>query len=170
MDCDDDAVTEAPFPPRPEPSRRVADRARGLWTVGALSWALPLAIGAPIILDAVGGIPAGLRALAVAAAIVVAAVGALIVPQLRWRRWRWEVRDEEIDLRHGGLTEVRTIVPMTRVQHVDVRRSLIQQNTGTADLVVHTAAGQTTIPMLPEAAAVEVRDRIADLARAPDEL
>ena len=93
-----------------------------------------------------------------------------MVPQVRWRRWRWEVRDEEVDLRHGTITEIRTIVPMARVQHVDVRRSVLQRGTDTADVVVHTAAGTTTIPMLPEAAAMEVRDRIADLARAPDEL
>jgi membrane protein YdbS with pleckstrin-like domain len=116
------------------------------------------------------GLPGWLHALAVVAALTAGLVGVLVVPQLRWRRWRWEVRDEEVDLRHGVIAEIRTIVPMARVQHVDVRRSFLQQQSGTADLVIHTAAGQTTIPMLPDAAALEVRDRIADLARAPDEL
>jgi len=165
-----ETVTDVPPAPRPEPSRRLAEAARGLWTIGALGWALPLAIGVPLVLGGIDEVPGALRALAIVGAVLVAAVGALAVPQLRWRRWRWDVRDEEIDLRHGALTEVRTIVPMARVQHVDVRRSFMQQRSGTADLVVHTAAGQTTIPMLPEAAAVEVRDRIADLARTPDEL
>ena len=163
-------MTDVPPSPRLEPSRRLAEAARGLWTIGALGWALPLAIGVPLVLGVITEVPGALRALAIVGAVLVAAVGVLAVPQLRWRRWRWDVRDEEIDLRHGALTEVRTIVPMARVQHVDVRRSFLQQRSGTADLVVHTAAGQTTIPMLPEAAAVEVRDRIADLARTPDEL
>ncbi len=160
----------APLPPRPEPSLRLADHARGLWAFGALGWALPLAIGTPVVLAEVDEAPGALRALAITTALVIAAVGVLVVPQLRWRRWRWEVRDEEVDLRHGAFSEVRTIVPMARVQHVDVRRSFLAQHFGMADLVVHTAAGATTIPMLPESAAVEVRDRIADLARTPDEL
>lgn len=126
-------------------------------------------VGPPVLAE-IGGIPDGARRLLVAAAVLAAVVGVLVVPQVRWRRWRWEVRDEEVDLRHGTITEIRTIVPMARVQHVDVRRSVLQRGTDTADVVVHTAAGTTTIPMLPEAAAMEVRDRIADLARAPDEL
>jgi len=163
-------VTDAPSSSRPEPSRRLASEARTLWRIGALGWAVPLTVGVPVVLAGVGGVPGALRALAIAAAIVVGALGVVVVPQLRWRRWRWDVREEEVDLRHGSLTEIRTIVPMARVQHVDVRRSFLAQRFGTADLVVHTAAGRTTIPMLPEAAAVEVRDRIADLSRTPDEL
>ncbi len=168
-----EAVTDASSSPRPEPARRLAAAARGLWTVEALGWALPFVIGALITLTESEALHGAQRALAITGAVlvtVIAAGGAVVVPQLRWVRWRWEVRDEELDLRHGAVTEVRTIVPMARVQHVDVRRSFLQQRSGTADLVVHTAAGRTTIPMLPEAAAVEVRDRIADLARAPDEL
>lgn len=137
--------------------------------IGALGWALPLAIGVPVVSGELG-LPGALRALLVVAALVVAVVGVVVVPLLRARRWRWEVRDEEIDLRHGAFTDIRTIVPMARVQHVDVRRSFLAQQAGTADLVIHTAAGQTTIPMLGEGDAANVRDRIARLARAPDEL
>lgn len=158
-----------PVAPRPAPSRRLAPAAAVLWALGALTWAVPLLLVATTVpgeLDLSGRS----RAALVALAVLVALVGVLVVPALRVRRWRWEVRDEEVDLRHGAFTEVRTIVPMARVQHVDVRRSVLAQRAGTADLVIHTAAGRTTIPMLPEAAAVDVRDRIADLARAPDDL
>lgn len=163
-------MTDAPPSPRPDPARRLAAQARTLWTLGALGWALPLALGVPFIVGAVDGVSDAVNALAVVATLAAGGIGVLVVPQLRWRRWRWEVRDEEVDLRHGAFSEIRTIVPMARVQHVDVRRSFLAQRLGTADLVVHTAAGQTTIPMLPEASAVEVRDRIADLARTQDEL
>ena len=163
-------VSSAPTTPRPQPTRRLAPAARGLWAVEALAWAAPLVVAVSVVLGAADGLPAAVPALATAAALLVAATGVLLVPQLRWRRWRWDVRDEEIDLRHGAISEIRTIVPMARVQHVDVRRTFLAQRFGTADVVVHTAAGRTRIPMLPEAAAVEVRDRIADLARAPDEL
>lgn len=156
--------------PRPEPTRRLSGGARVAWSIGALAWALPLAIGVPSVLSSIDEVPGPLVVLGTVIAVMVGAVGALGVPQLRWRRWRWELRDEEVDLRHGAVTEIRTIVPMARVQHVDVRRTPIAQSFGMADVVIHTAAGQTTIPMLPEADAVEVRDRIADLARTPDEL
>ncbi len=71
--------------------------------------------------------------------VAVAAVG--IAPELRWRRWRWEVREQEIDIRHGTVAVTRTLVPMLRVQHVDTRRDLLQQLLGLATVVFHTAAG-----------------------------
>lgn len=163
-------VTVAPSAPRPEPTLRLSPSARGLWTLEALGWSLPLVIGVTAILAELDGLSDMLQIVGVAAAATAGLVGVVVLPQLRWRRWRWDVRDEEIDLRHGAFSEIRTIVPMARVQHVDVRRSFLQRTTDTADLVVHTAAGKTTIPMLPEEDAVGVRDRIADLARVPDEL
>ncbi len=106
----------------------------------------------------------------VAAALAVAVVGVGVVPGLRVRRWRWEVREEEIDLRRGAFTVVRTLVPMRRVQHVDTRRTPVAQLFGLAAVVVHTAAGTNEIPALTESDAAEIRDRIADLTQTPDEL
>jgi uncharacterized protein len=149
----------------PEPSRRLSPTARWLWraqgvlaAVGALLLALVLRSQAP------GGSAWLLLPLAVLL------LGALVVPELRWRRWRYEVRDEEIDLRHGTITITRTLVPMLRVQHVDTTRGLLDQALGLATVVIHTAAGQTTIPALDTLDAGRLRDRIASLARTADEL
>jgi membrane protein YdbS with pleckstrin-like domain len=102
--------------------------------------------------------------------VAVLAIGAGLVPELRWRRWRYEVRDEEIDLRHGTVTVTRTLVPMLRVQHVDTTRGPLDQLLGLATVVVHTAAGRTIIPALDAPEAGHLRDRIAALARTADEL
>ena len=92
-----------------------------------------------------------------------------LVPSLRWRHWRWEVRPEVIDIRHGTFTIRRTLVPMLRVQHVDSTRGVVEQALDLATVVVHTAAGSHKIPLLSVTDAAEVRDRIADLARTGDE-
>ena len=76
------------------------------------------------------------------------------------------MRDEGIDIRHGALTVRRTLVPWVRVQHVDTRRGLFEQAFGLSTVVVHTAAGGHTIPLLPQAEAEGLRERIAGLARA----
>jgi membrane protein YdbS with pleckstrin-like domain len=100
------------------------------------------------------------------AGVLIAAAG---VPALRIRRWRWRLDEQELDLRHGTITEIRTIVPVARIQHVDVRRSLFAQLAGVAAVVVHTAAGTTEIPALTEPVAADVRDRLAGLIRTPDD-
>ena len=102
--------------------------------------------------------------------LLVLAVGVGVVPELRWSRWRYEVRDEEIDLRHGTVSITRTLIPMLRVQHVDTTRGPLDQLLGLATVVVHTAAGRTTIPALDDEYAGRLRDQIARLARTADEL
>jgi membrane protein YdbS with pleckstrin-like domain len=88
-----------------------------------------------------------------------------VVPELRWRRWRWDVRPDAIDIRHGTLTVRRTLIPMLRVQHVDTTRGVVEQSLDLATVRVHTAAGSHEIPLLDLSDADEVRDRIATLAR-----
>ena len=91
-------------------------------------------------------------AMAVALLVVVAAVAwAIVVPIVRYRRWRWELHEEELDLLHGAWRVVRTIVPITRIQHVSVERTGWTDVFGLVRLHVHTAAGKTTIPGLERA-------------------
>ena len=151
----------------PEPSRPLAPAARWLWRLEGLGNVVLAVIAAAVLQGAVGGGWALLGWLAVLL-VAVAAVG--VVPELRWRRWRWEVREQEIDIRHGTVAVTRTLVPMLRVQHVDTRRGLLQQLLGLATVVFHTAAGSNTIPALSEWEAGQVRDRIASLVRTADEL
>jgi membrane protein YdbS with pleckstrin-like domain len=151
----------------PEPSRRLAPAARRLWQLEGLITAAVALIAAMVLQMSVGGTIALLGWVAAALAAVVA-VG--VVPELRWRRWRWEVREQEIDIRRGTVAVTRTLVPMLRVQHVDTKRDLLQQSLGLATVVFHTAAGANEIPALTVAEAAQVRDRIAELARTADEL
>jgi len=148
----------------PEPSRRLASTARWLWRAQGLGATVAALIAAGVLSEQVGGAVWMLLPVAVA----IAGVG--VVPELRWARWRYEVRDEEIDLQHGTVRITRTLVPMLRVQHVDTTQGPLDQALGLATVVVHTAAGTTTIPALTEGDAGRLRDRIATLARTADEL
>jgi uncharacterized protein len=148
----------------PEPSRRLASAARWLWRAQGLGATVAALIAAGVLSERVGG------ALWMLLPLVVATIAIGVVPELRWARWRYEVRDEEIDLRHGTVRITRTLVPMLRVQHVDTTQGPLDQALGLATVVVHTAAGTTTIPALDEGHAARLRDRIAALARTADEL
>jgi uncharacterized protein len=135
--------------------------------LGALAGAVPAGIGCVIGGAAVGGV---LGWLLWAAAAVVVAVGGVVLPLVRWRTWRYEVRDEEIDLLRGALVVRRTLIPMTRVQHVDTQRTPLSDLFELRSVTVHTAAGSHSIPALRPGDAAAIRDRIALLAREPDEL
>jgi uncharacterized protein len=140
--------------------------------LGALAWAVPVGIGCVVGGGALAGsdAPGVLPWLAWAAAVGVLAVGGLALPMLRWRTWRYEVRDEEIDLLRGAVVVRRTLIPMTRVQHVDTQRTPLSDLFELRSVTVHTAADSHSIPALRPGDAAAIRDRIALLARQPDEL
>ena len=99
-----------------------------------------------------------------------APLGLVLAPELRWRRWRWEVREHEIDIRHGTFAihaHARADAARPARRH---ERDLIQQMLGLSTVVFHTAAGSNEIPALDDYTAGLVRDRIAELARTADEL
>jgi uncharacterized protein len=140
--------------------------------LGALAWVVPVGIGCVVGGGALAGsdAPGVLAWLAWALAVAVVAVGGLAMPLVRWRRWRYEVRDEEIDLLRGAVVVRRTLIPMTRVQHVDTQRTPLSDLFELRSVTVHTAAGSNSIPALRPGDAAAIRDRIAVLAREPDEL
>jgi len=156
---------------RPDPEGRLPPQARTLWRLeAAMRWA-GAAVAAAVATAAVGdSLPRALVATGWAALALGAVLGVGIAPAVRWRRWRYAVREEEIDLRRGVLVATRTLVPIARVQHVDTRRGVLERSLGVATVVFHTAAGTNAIPALRGEEAAQVRDRIATLARTPDEL
>jgi membrane protein YdbS with pleckstrin-like domain len=146
------------------PQRPLSPVARTIWRLQQLGLWGALTVGGLILannLDALGPLPWIVPVVGLVA-------GTWLIPRLRWSRWRWDVRDEGIDIQHGTLTVRRTLVPWLRVQHVDTRRGLFEQSFGLSTVVVHTAAGSHTIPLLPEPEAEALRERIAGLAGTED--
>jgi membrane protein YdbS with pleckstrin-like domain len=152
----------------PEPTQRLAPEARNIWRLEGAGWSAALLVAAIVGSAQLGqwdGRPGWLAALIWVAWPVAAALLVVVVPELRWRRWRWEVRETEIDIRHGVWAVRRTLVPMARVQHVDTESGLLQQAFELATVSFHTAAGETEIPQLRRQQAEDARLRIAQLAR-----
>jgi hypothetical protein len=148
-----------------EPSQRLPLAARGYWrTVGALQGA-GLVIAAMVFAGGLGG----WAWVATAVAVLAGAMLAGVIPALRWRRWRYAVREEEIDLVHGAFVVKRTLIPIRRVQHVDTESGPLQDSFGLASVTFHTAAGGVGIPALTKGEAESVRLRVADLARTRDD-
>lgn len=92
-----------------------------------------------------------------------------LLPKLRWKRWKYEVFEQEIYIQHGILIVTRTLVPMIRVQHVDTKQGPILKKYKLASLTISTAATTHEIPALLEEDASELRDRISRLARVDED-
>jgi membrane protein YdbS with pleckstrin-like domain len=156
-----------------EPAERLDPRAKTLWRItGALN-TLPLLAGAIIggwALVWLADRPLLVGVLPVVAVLVLVVLSVGVMPGLRWRRWRYEIRTDEVDLQRGIFWVARTLVPLARIQHVDTRQGPLQRRFGLATVVFYTAAGPNQIPELSAPVAAGVRDRIAELTTEQDEL
>lgn len=103
---------------------------------------------------------------AAGAFLAVAAIGALHVA-LRYRVWRFDVREDTLYIKRGVLVSVRTTVPYVRVQHVDSRRGPLERVLGLGRVVVYTAGSRgadVAIPGLAVARADDVQETLRRLA------
>ena len=160
-------MTTAPAPVR-EPSWELPRSAIGLWTVESAISTVILWLGAGAFLlfvpaSAGGPVPVLRWVLPIAAGLhTIIAVG--IRPWVKHRVYRWEITAEAAYTRTGWLTQTWTLVPISRIQTVDVTRGVLQQMFGLATVAVLTASSQGTVRIwhLEHGMAQRVAD---DLAR-----
>jgi membrane protein YdbS with pleckstrin-like domain len=89
----------------------------------------------------------------------------IILPPIRYMRWRYAVREDEIEIYRGIIVHKHIVVPLVRVQFIDTAQGPIMRPFGLASINISTAAGEQSIPglLLPDADAL--RNRVADLAK-----
>lgn len=85
----------------------------------------------------------------------------LLWPRLRYRYWSYELRPEELFLEHGVLNRVRTIVPLRRIQHLDVSQDVLEREFSLGRLIVHTAGSRSSDVVIP-GLQLEMAERMRD--------
>lgn len=117
----------------------------------ALLWAL-IFVGAAIYElisffgDGDGWLPRGLLA---GGMLIVGTLATIYLPSLRYRFWRYSLRSEELYLERGIINRVRTIVPLRRIQHLDVSQDILEREFDLGKLIVHTAGSRSSEVVLP---------------------
>ena len=103
-----------------------------------------------------------------AAAVLVGAAVVAIAPARVYRRLRYGLTERLLQVVRGWLFHTDTIVPLVRVQHLDVVRGPLDKMFGTATLVLHTAGTHNSIVTVPGLApdrAAAMRDIIREHVR-----
>lgn len=157
----------------PDPDRRLAPAVLVTWVATGIAWTVGAVVAAGAVIPVVGdvaGMPGWVPPLLIAITALFGLTATAVAPVLRYRTWRYTVREEEIDLLHGTFRRTRTIVPMVRVQHVDTTQGLLGRMFDITTLTVHTAAGSHGIPGIDIADAYRLRTEIAIRARVPDDV
>jgi membrane protein YdbS with pleckstrin-like domain len=131
----------------------------------AMTW-LPLVFGA-IALESLledslfYGLPSTIAPLIALAVVILA-------PKRIYRHLRYGLSRDYLQVLRGWMFHSDTIVPLVRVQHLDVTRGPFDKFFGTATLVIHTAGTHNsivTVPGLAPERAEEIRELIREQVR-----
>lgn len=106
---------------------------------------LPALIGA-IVLESAGLLPLGAIAVPV---VLLAAYIVLRVPLRRWAACGYDMGGDRLRVVRGLLFRSDTVVPLGRVQHIDLDESPLERAFGLATLTVHTAGTHNASVKLP---------------------
>ncbi|CAN5523861.1 hypothetical protein BH10ACT1_BH10ACT1_07130 [soil metagenome] len=141
-----------------------------LWRVPYAIATLVLLVPALLIAVAATEVPSGIRVLL---PLVVAGVGlacVVLLPPATYRRWRYAVTEDGVELRHGVLLRHESSIPHFRVQHIDVQQGPLDRWRGIVKLSISTASPATdaTLPGIEPDRADELRARILARAEADD--
>lgn len=143
--------------------RPLDPRVRRLWwIVGAIALLVVLLIA---VAGGVLFLNGGWRALP---GLVVLAIGGpmvVLIPIVRYRRWRFALREHDLWIRSGVLWVNTSVIPYARLQFVDTTQGPLDRTFGLAQLVVHTAAPGTSgrLPGLALDDAEALREKLADV-------
>jgi uncharacterized protein len=86
-----------------------------------------------------------------------------IAPARRFRAWGYQRTTDELHVRHGIWTEIETLVPLDRVQHIDIAQGPLERVCRVCRLVLHTAGtanSEIVVPGLSRETAESMRDDI----------
>lgn len=104
-----------------------------------------------------------------AAVVALQLVSFAVLPQVQYRRWRYEVTTTDVIVRSGLIVVKTSVVPMVRVQHVETKQGPVLKANGLASVTVTTAGDSFEIPGLGTDEAEALRDQVAVLARIAQE-
>ena len=136
---------------------------RKVLTMWWTTWGVLVAMGTAVASPLVGRSPAVTTAYVIG--VLTAIVLAAAIPYLRYRRWRYEIRERDLFLSHGSLFFVLTLIPFDRIQYVETHQGPLDLAFGLMQLVVYTAAGRAArIPGLAPEEAGSLREELSKVA------
>ena len=156
------------------PANQLNPKIKNVWRINDAIWLtvvflccfVPFAIAAAV--ESAGWMFVVLAALA-ALYVVGMVVWLVVLPPIRFMRWRYELSDDYLDIARGIVWRKRFVIPFIRVQNTDTRQGPILRAFGLASVTVATAAGEHEIPGLNSQTAEQLRDKAAELARLAQE-
>jgi uncharacterized protein len=156
---------------RMEPENRISNKALTVWKISGLincsiTWIISIAV---LVLTFIFDWTYWVLGALIIFSLIQSYLAIFLIPSVKWKRWRYEVRNTEIDIQSGIFVIKRTLIPMIRVQHVETKQGPLLRKYDLASVEISTAATLHVIPALDLAEADELRHFISRMASVEEE-
>jgi len=92
--------------------------------------------------------------------IILSFLNVVLFPKIRYERYKYLVSMEKIEVKKGLFVIKKTIIPIERVQKIELTSGPIDRVFDLSTVVIYTAAGNTTIKFLNSKEAQNLSEKV----------
>lgn len=97
--------------------------------------------------------------------IIFTILNIIVFPKIKYERYKYAITKEQIDVKKGLFVITRTIIPIERVQKIELTNGPIDRRFDLSSVVIYTAAGNTMIKFLNSKEAKYLSDKVNALLK-----
>lgn len=94
----------------------------------------------------------------ISVAVLIAAVGIAVIPRIRFRRYKYLIQADRVEIVEGIFFVSRTIVPIDRIYQIDIQKGPLDNACKVAKVVVTTAGSNAVFRFLDPERADEIAE------------
>lgn len=93
-----------------------------------------------------------------------------VMPMIQYKEWKYSIQKDRIELIHGILLRNKVIIPISRIQFIEIEQGPIYQSFHLASLNINTASDVHEIPALPLKEANEISQKLKEMIEVSEDI
>lgn len=94
--------------------------------------------------------------------IIILLINSFISPTIEYKQWRYKITNDKIEFSEGIYFVRKVIIPIIRIQHIQLNQGPINKILGLYDISIFTAGGQHKIPNIDCKIAEEISEYLKE--------
>lgn len=91
-----------------------------------------------------------------------------VFPMIEYKEWQYMICEDKIELIHGIFVRKKVIIPISRIQFLDIMHGPINRKFGLASIKLNTAGGLHMIPALTNNEAEDISMKLTKIIETGD--
>ncbi|WP_027398496.1 PH domain-containing protein [Anaerovorax odorimutans] len=90
-------------------------------------------------------------------------INTFILPMIEYKEWKYKIKNDRIELINGVFIRNKVIIPISRIQFLEIEQGPIYRRFHLASLNIHTASDAHEIPALTLEEANDISEKLKEI-------